>query len=248
MQNKSIETQRMFEFSSFSEDWEKSVNSCMEADGEQSVVIGDYLFNTVGVDKRNIATGGASDYEFVVHYPRPKLHDGYAKPQWMPILAIMALIDARKPKSVLFMSASLDRFKVSQVKENWNSEITLVNSKKLNIYEKFCAGKHEQTPDIDYKMITMQELHDKTDERMFDFIFGWSNELENPIAGADVYIDKLSSGGVLAIQNASDSMFLYTNDTSTSPVYEMHRALKNRRDCRVYHIPLFYGITIVVKD
>lgn len=248
MRNKSLETQRMFEFSSFSGDWEGIINSCMDADGEQSVEIGKYLFDIVGVDKRNIATGGASDYEFVVHYPRPKLHDGYAKPQWMPILAIMALIDARKPKSILFMSASVDRFKVTQAAQNWDAEITLVNSKKLNIWEKFCAGKHEQTPEIDYQTITMQELEDETDSRLFDFIFGWTNELENPLSTVDVYIDKLSSGGILAIQNASDSMFLYQNDTATSPTYEMHAGIKHRKDCTVYHIPIFYGITIVVKD
>jgi hypothetical protein len=248
MQNKNIETQRMFDFSSFSGDWEKTITSCMEADGEQSVHIGEYIFNTVGVDKRNIATGGASDYEFVVHYPRPKLADSYAKPQWMPILTIMAIVDSLKPKDVLFVSASLDRFKIKQVIDNWGSNVTLLNSKKLNIYEKFCSGKHEQTPEVDYAVMTMQELLDENTNKKFDFILGWSSDFDSPLVPVDTYVNSLASGGVLAIQNASDSVFLYSNDTPTSPVFEMHRRLKAMSGLRVYHIPIFYGITLVIKD
>jgi hypothetical protein len=57
----------------------------------------------------------------------------------------------------------------------------------------------------------------------------------------------LAKNGVLIIQNSSDSVFLYQNDTQSTPVWSYHEELKSRQDCRVYHIPLFYGITIVVK-
>lgn len=248
MENKLIELQRMFGFTSFSGDWGDTINACMEADGEQSVEIDKYLFSTVGVDKRNIATGGASDYEFVVHYRRPKLADAYAKTQWIPILTIMAIAGAKKPKNVLFMSASLDRFKIKQIADNWSPEIFLLNSKKLNIYEQFCAGKHNQTPSLEYSTITHQELEDEFDARRFDFILGWAHELENPLFPVDIYVDKLSSGGILAIQNSSDSMFLYMNDTPTSPVFELHQRLKQLNNCTVYHIPIFHGMTIVIKD
>ena len=78
-------------------------------------------------------------------------------------------------------------------------------------------------------------------------IIGWSQDMENPFVNQDFWIDRLNSGGLLVIQNTSDSVYLYQNDTQSSPVWEYHFSIKLRNDCNMYHIPLFYGLTVVVK-
>jgi len=78
-------------------------------------------------------------------------------------------------------------------------------------------------------------------------IIGWSQDMENIFVPVDFYLDRLEKNGILIIQNSSDSVFLYQNDTQASPVWEYHQNIKLRNDCHMYHIPLFYGITIVVK-
>ena len=80
------------------------------------------------MDKRNIATGGASDYEFVIHYPRPNLADSYGQSQWMPILLTQLLADLCKPKHILAISGGLDTYKLKPFQDIYDSKIYMLNN------------------------------------------------------------------------------------------------------------------------
>lgn len=232
---------RAFDYTSWYQDWLSFATKSTKIDGPESVDISKYLFETVGIDRRNIATGGAADYEFVIHYPRPNLADSYGQSQWMPILLIQAIMDVAPKKRVLALSGGLDRFRLKPFQEIFKSEIVFLNNKKLALYESF---QSINTP-IDYGVVKTDSLI--SGQEKFDMIVGWSQDMENPFIPVDVFVDSLNENGVMIVQNSSDSVFLYQNDTQASPVWEYHEELGLRTDCRVYHVPLFYGITIVVK-
>lgn len=233
---------RSFDYTKWFVDWSNFSRISTKQDGPESVDISTYLFETVGVDRRNIATGGASDYEFVIHYPRPHLADSYGQSQWMPILLIQMIMDIAPKKNVLALSGGLDRFRLKPFQEIFDSRIYFLNNKKLAMYEKF---QSQNTP-LEYGVVTNQYL-ETNPTFTFDMIIGWSQDMENPFIPVEFFINRLNDGGVLVIQNSSDSVYLYQNDTIASPVWSYHEALKNIDGCRVYHIPLFYGVTIVVK-
>lgn len=241
--DKRFEPYKSFDFSKWFENWGVFAQNSTYKDGPESVEIANYLYSTVGVDRRNIATGGAADYEFVIHYPRPNLAESYGQSQWMPILLIMMIMDIAPKSRVLGLSGGLDRFRLKPFQEIFSSEIVFLNNKKLSLYEKF---QKQNTP-IEYNAISQDSLLDGSAGK-FGMIIGWSQDMENPFIPVDAYMEALEPGGVMVIQNTSDSVFLYQNDTQASPVWEYHETLKARHDCRVYHIPLFYGITVVVKD
>jgi hypothetical protein len=243
--DKRYEPQLSFDFTSWEYDWRTYANESTKKDGPESVAISDYLFKTIGVDRRNIATGGASDYEFVIHYPRPSLADSYGQSQWMPILLIQMLMDISRGNHILALSGGLDRFRLKPFQDIYGSNIYMLNNKKTAMYEKF---QKENTP-IDYSVVSHQDLEkDNCNSYMFDMIVGWSQDMENPFIPVDFYLDRLNKGGILVIQNSSDSIFLYQNDTQASPVWQYHSEIKSRKDCNMYHIPLFYGVTVVVKQ
>lgn len=237
-----FEPKLSIDYSKWFYDWRSFTQESTKIDGPESVAISDYLFNTVGVDRRNIATGGASDYEFVIHYPRPNLASSYGESQWMPILLIQMIMNIAPKKKILALSGGLDRFRLKPFQDIFKAEIFFLNNKKLNMYEKF---QSENTP-IDYEIVTVQDLQKNLDVK-FDMIIGWSHDMENPFLPVDTFIDRLNANGILIIQNSSDSVFLYLNDTQASTVWEYHETIKNRDDCNMYHIPLFYGVTVVVK-
>lgn len=240
---KRYEPFKAFDFSKWFDDWRSFAEQSTRKDGPESVEIANYLYSTVGVDRRNIATGGAADYEFVIHYPRPNLAESYGQSQWMPILLIMMIMDISPKAKVLGLSGGLDRFRFKPFQDIFGSQIYLLNNKKLSLYEKF----QKTGTSIDYEVIHQDALIDGSSEK-FGMIVGWSQDMENPFLPVDVFINALEPGGIMIVQNTSDSVFLYQNDTQASPVWEYHETLKDRQDCRVYHIPLFYGITVVVKD
>lgn len=240
---KRYEPQMSFDYTKWFYDWKDYANRSTKSDGPESVAIAKYLYETIGVDKRNIATGGASDYEFVIHYPRPNLAESYGQSQWMPILLIQMLMDISPKKNILAVSGGLDRYRLAPFQEIYGSNITFLNNKKLSLYEKFQSF----SAPLQYDVITMQEFESDV-SRKFDFMLAWSQDMENPFAPIDLYIDRLDYGGILVIQNTSDSVFLYQNDTIASPVWEYHNDVKLRNDCHMYHIPLFYGITVIVKN
>jgi len=240
-QNKRYEPEVSFDFSSLQFDWEQYADQCNREDGGHSVAVAEYLFNEVGIDRRNIATGGASDYEFVVHYPRPNLSSAYGQAQWMSILLILGIMDISKKKNVLAVSGGLDRFRLKVFNSLHGANITFLNNKKLNLYEKF------QNPINDYDVVTMQDFENYANNK-YDMMLSWSQDMENPLIPVSTFVDRLEDGGILIIQNTSDSMFLYNNHTKATPIWGYHEALKKIDGCNVYHIPLFYGMTIVVKS
>jgi hypothetical protein len=242
------ELDQLFGLSNFTDmRLEDFADRCIDEDCAQSVIVGDYMFNTVGVDRRNIATGGASDFDYVIHQPHAKLHKGYSSPQWLSLTLVFAMFDVKRMNTVLSISGYLDRFKYDALVNKYGAELSILNSKRLLYYERFTKGTSDILPDVPYKTVTRQELEIDEDTK-YDLILGWSSDMENPFLSASTYVDRLNSGGVMMIQNSSDSSFLYHNKTIVSPAWEWHHELKHTHSCRVYHIPLFYGLTIVVRD
>ena len=135
--DKRYEPQMSFDYTKWVYDWKEFARKSTKEDGPESVAISNYLFNVVGIDKRNIATGGASDYEFVIHYPRPALADSYGQSQWMPILLIQALMDISPKKRILALSGGLDRFRLKPFQEIYNSQIYFLNNKNCHYMKNF---------------------------------------------------------------------------------------------------------------
>lgn len=247
-ENKRYELDQLFDLSNFTDmPLADFAGACIDQDCEQSVLVGEYMFNTVGVDRRNIATGGASDFDYVIHQPHAKLHKGYSSPQWLSLSLVFAMFDVKRMKSVLSISGYLDRFKYDALVNQYGAELSILNSKRLLYYERFAKGVSSILPDVPYKMVTRQEVELDEDTK-YDLILGWSSDMENPFLSPSTYVDRLNSGGVMLIQNSSDSSFLYHNKTVVSPAWEWHYELKHNEWCNVYHIPVFYGLTIVVKN
>jgi hypothetical protein len=247
-ENKRYELDQLFDLSNFTDmPLADFADACIDQDCEQSVLVGEYMFNTVGVDRRNIATGGASDFDYVIHQPHAKLHKGYSSPQWLSLSLVFAMFDVKRMKSVLSISGYLDRFKYDALVNQYGAELSILNSKRLLYYERFAKGVSSILPDVPYKMVTRQEVELDEDTK-YDLILGWSSDMENPFLSPSTYVDRLNSGGVMLIQNSSDSSFLYHNKTVVSPAWEWHHELKHNEWCNVYHIPVFYGLTIVVKN
>jgi hypothetical protein len=157
------------------------------------------------------------------------------------------MFDVKRMKSVLSISGYLDRFKYDALVNQYGAELSILNSKRLLYYERFAKGVSSILPDVPYKMVTRQEVELDEDTK-YDLILGWSSDMENPFLSPSTYVDRLNSGGVMLIQNSSDSSFLYHNKTVVSPAWEWHYELKHNEWCNVYHIPVFYGLTIVVKN
>jgi hypothetical protein len=145
-------------------------------DSIESVKVSDFLFNKVGVDKRNIATGGASDFDFVIHLPRPALSSAIAEAQWTATMLVHILMDASPKKNILSLSAGKDRSRLKIFQDQYKSKITFLNNKKLALYEKF---EYDSTP-INYSVVRMQDLESDPD-CVFDMIMGWSLDFENPL-------------------------------------------------------------------
>jgi hypothetical protein len=247
-ENKRYELDQLFDLSNFTDmPLADFADACIDQDCEQSVLVGEYMFNTVGVDRRNIATGGASDFDYVIHQPHAKLHKGYSSPQWLSLSLVFAMFDVKRMKSVLSISGYLDRFKYDALVNQYGAELSILNSKRLLYYERFAKGVSSILPDVPYKMVTRQEVELDEDTK-YDLILGWSSDMENPFLSPSTYVDRLNSSGVMLIQNSSDSSFLYHNKTVVSPAWEWHHELKHNEWCNVYHIPVFYGLTIVVKN
>jgi hypothetical protein len=92
----------------------------------------------------------------------------------------------------------------------------------------------------------MQDF-EKHNNNKYELMLAWSQDMENPLTPVSQFVDRLEDNGILIIQNTSDSMFLYNNHTKATPIWGYHEALKNMDTCNVYHIPVFYGVTVVVK-
>jgi len=130
-----------------------------------------------------------------------------------------------------------------------DSQIQEFESVLKRVFAKYIKKFQEEYAPIEHEVVSHQDLEkDNCNDYMFDIIIGWSQEMENPFVGPDFYLDRLNTNGILIIQNSSDSIFLYQNDTVASPTASYHEEIKLRKDCRMYHVPLFFGLTIVVKQ
>jgi hypothetical protein len=158
----------------------------------------------------------------------------------MSILLILGIMDISKKKNVLAISGGLDRFRIKVFKSIHGANITFLNNKKLGLYEKF------QEPIDDYDVVTMQDFEKHVNNK-YELMLAWSQDMENPLNPVSMFIDRLEDDGILIIQNTSDSMFLYNNHTKATPIWGYHDALRKDGRCNVYHIPVFYGITVVTK-
>ena len=82
----------------------------------------------------------------------------------------------------------------------------------------------------------------------FDLIEVWANQVDTPLSRVDDLINALNRSGVLLVNGTSDWGFLYDNETYGHPMHDLHEELKDNDLVSVYHIPLHYGFTLVIKN
>ena len=156
------------------------------------------------------------------------------------------LYKLKNPKTVLFCSAAYSSTNIIQQCENPEITVTVLNSVSLDHFEKCVKTVNNRFSNIEYAVLSMNDLLAGNSNK-FDMIEIWGNQLDTSFADVNVYTSLLNKGGILLINDTSDWAFLYDNDTQAHPMYDLHEQLNADESVFVYHIPVHYGFSVVVK-
>lgn len=202
---------------------------------------------TLNIDMRSVATGAdAINWSmFETLRQNPDEITAFAKNVNIFIQTIFQLV---RPNSILFSNPvpmiNLDF--MALIATEFSTEISVINSPILHLYEKFCKGI-EPFSSLKYKMLTKAEMMSETTPT-YDMVVAYSDEIEHDMDYVSAHIDRLNVGGALVIANAGNSSVLYNaSDYKATPQAELHEFIKSDDRVAVYHIPNFIGFTIVKR-
>ena len=209
-----------------------------------SEVLANYT-KAIPFDRRNIATGGVDMSIFpweMFADTDEKVLKSYSVTQVFQDL----IYQLKKPSTVLFCNAGYSSTGIIQQCENPDVKVTILNSVSLDHFEKCVKTVNDRFSNIEYDVLSMQDLVAGNSDR-FDMIEIWGNQLDTSLADVGVYISLLNKNGILLINDTSDWAFLYDNDTHAHPMFDLHEQLCANESVNVYHIPVHYGFSVVVK-
>ena len=205
----------------------------------------DYIFREANSDQRIIALGGG-DLEIVGHIPFVNPPDKTADSMWINPIFQEMLLSLSAPKSIFVTALDFECIRINDAQQRFGSRVTTLNNKHLFLFEQFMKPTYETFESLKYEAIDPLSMDDIKEE--FDYMSIWNMDVENRVLGPGDWIDMLKPGGILVLQNVSDANFLYVDKTSASGIWEFHEDIKNRDDCYMYHVPLYYGFTIIKKN
>lgn len=205
----------------------------------------DFIFKEAKADPRIIAVGGG-DLEIGGWFPFVNPPEKTETSMWIPVVFQEMLFSLITPKSILVSSLDMECNRIHDTQKRFGSKVTTINNKHLLLFEKFMKPKYGTFDDLTYEVIDLMELEKSAGK--FDYITLWNMDIENQLISADEWLNLLAPGGVLVLQNVSDANFLYVEKTHASGIWEFHEDIKNREDCNMYHVPLYYGFTIIKKN
>jgi hypothetical protein len=199
---------------------------------------------SIDFDRRNIATGGIDlaifPWEMFAH-TNDRTYKTYGLSQIFQDM-IYAL---KSPSSVLICGADYSQTRVAQCCEG-GIKTTILNNVSLDNFEKCFTSINQRFSNLEYGVLTMQDLVGANCPK-FDLIEVWANQVDTPLSRVDDLFNALNCGGILLINGTSDWGFLYDNETYGHPMHDLHEELRNIDLASVYHIPLHYGFTLVIK-
>jgi len=211
--------------------------------GHSSKLMAEFV-SVIDFDKRNVATGGVDLAIFpweMFEETNERTFRTYTISQIFQDL-IYAL---KSPSSVLICGPDYSSTRVVQCCEN-NIKTTLLNNISLRNFEKCFTSINERFSKLEYEVISMQDVTEGCSKK-FDLIEIWANQLDMPLSNPDYFLRMLTDGGLMLINGTSDWAFLYDNDMYGHPMHDLHEELKNNSSVSVFHIPLHYGFTLVIK-
>lgn len=126
---------------------------------------------------------------------------------------------------------------------NEKSELTLINSYQLDLFEQFCKKESEIW---NYDTISRQDA-EQGNGGSFDFIAINSYDILHDPEIVKSYFNMLNTGGVLVIGHINENNSLYEAEMEYTSSYAVHAALKEFENARVYHDYTVMGTTFAVK-
>jgi hypothetical protein len=209
-----------------------------------ATLMADYS-NSLTFDKRNIATGG-TDMDIYPWESKADLTEAQQKVYAIPQVFQDFIYQIKKPNTVLFTGADYSHVRIIQCFEQFKSNITILNNLRLDYFEKCVKSINHRFSQVPYKMLSMQDFVVGNSSK-FDLIELWANQVDMAFSDVSQYTNLLESSGILLICGTADWSFLYENETSAHPMYDLHEQLKFDDSVYTFHIPLHYGFTVVTK-
>ena len=209
-----------------------------------SEVLANYT-KAIQFDRRNIATGGVDMSIFpweMFADTDEKVLKSYSVTQVFQDL----IYKLKNPKTVLFCSAGYSSTGILQQCENHEVQVTILNSVSLDHFEKCVKTVNNRFSNIEYAVLSMDDLL-SGNSNGFDMIEIWGNQVDTSFSDVSIYTSLLNKNGILLINDTSDWAFLYDNYTQAHPMYDLHEQLNADDSVFVYHVPVHYGFTVVVK-
>ena len=223
------------EFKTNVEDWSKR---CLETLSAANV---DLRFNAIGFDTPyslwQIYQNQTEEVWSGVNVPHMLLHD--------------LLIRMNKPQSLFFVGGlnvqmSLLPLAPREVFDGLkDTQISFMNDAGLFMFEKTLKNMHEQTS-FGYSVYDRSEIVSEISEK-FDMIVvnAWDVSYDPELIEA--LVGNLNTNGVLVISQTNNTSGIYNSVYKWNPWYGLHGALLEAQGTS-YHLPLFYGTTIFVKN
>jgi hypothetical protein len=201
--------------------------------------------NTLTFDKRNIATGG-TDMDIYPWESKADLTEAQQKVYAIPQVFQDLIYQIKKPNNVLFTGSDYSHVRIIQCFEQFKSKITILNNLRLDYFEKCVKPVNHRFSQVYYEVLSMQDFVAGTSSK-FDLIELWANQIDMAFSDVSQYTNLLESSGILLICGTADWSFLYENETSGHPMYDLHEQLKFDDSVYTFHVPLHYGFTVVTK-
>lgn len=196
-------------------------------------------------DRRNIATGGVdmSIFPWEMH---ADTNERKLRTYTISQVIQDMLYQVQKPKSVLIGMPDYSSTRVIQCSEDENMDVTILNTVHLDYFEQCVKTINQRFSKLKYDVLTMQDLSAGNSSK-FDMIEIWANQVDMSLSGINDFVSLMNPNGMLLVNCTSDWAFLYDNETSSHPMFDLHDSLISNNDLYVYHIPVHYGYTVAVK-
>jgi hypothetical protein len=202
-------------------------------------------YNSMTLDKRAIAIGTDGDLMMHELFDTPELG-------WKQLLYIstdyfsLMLLNIKKPTSSLIVGPDI-HFNLVATVQAMGSQISFINNKFLNNFEKFALGSPEYPFAMNYSVYEYDDVHNEPGE-IFDFITvpGSCVTLDEDLLSS--LVKTLQPGGIIHIHNTNSNARIYGEDYEIQSTYPIFEIIDEFQEINSYHIPYGIGHNILVKN
>lgn len=206
--------------------------------------IRDY-YNAMTLDKRAIAIG--TDGYLMTHelFDNPVIG-------WKQVLYMgcdyfaLLLANIKKPRNAIINGPDV-HFNLVATLHSMGCNLTFMNNKFLNNFEKFVLPNIEYPFSINYNVLNYEDVYSYEGDK-FDFIVVPGICLIQDTRLIDSYISMLESGGIMQMPYTNDNSQLYSEDYALQPSYQLLEVIDNHDDITTYHIPYGNGHSTIIKN